>query len=467
MPNERKVIVFVEAIGDARFPRWVKRLTGVDRNISNGFAFEGSFIAAGRKHEFPEGTFLLYFGKSGSRAYNSPMVALRRVGAEGNLETLFERKNLDDSWALDVRDEIADILDRFRATEVQDVQGDAADGGDQGAGIATIITHDGVFHTDDVAAISVLATLFPRANIRRTRNADEIAAALDDPSAIVVDVGGGRYDHHQPGGNGVRPNGVPYASFGLVWRDFGDAFVRQSLRQAGMSDAPDTIIAEVVEDIDKRWACPIDAHDSGVSADNGTIAGVRPVTIQDVILSWNPINAESSAYDRAFSEAISFMKGVLSRSVATCAQRLRLREVVRRGIAEWSGDPADPVILQQFAIGWQELVCQTNALFVVFPRLQGGWSAVAVPEHPESKANRALAPSEWRGLEREALSRVAGVPDAIFCHRSGFTFAAESLESVTAMVRRAAHAAQTQAATRQDDHESQPPQRSSRSSRSR
>ena len=44
---------------------------------------------------------------------------------------------------------------------------------------------------------------------------------------IVFDVGNiydpehGRFDHHQTEGAGTRENGVPYASFGLVWKKYG------------------------------------------------------------------------------------------------------------------------------------------------------------------------------------------------------------------------------------------------------
>ena len=32
-----------------------------------------------------------------------------------------------------------------------------------------------------------------------------------------------RFDHHQTGGAGFRENGIPYAAFGLVWKEFGSA----------------------------------------------------------------------------------------------------------------------------------------------------------------------------------------------------------------------------------------------------
>ena len=86
-----------------------------------------------------------------------------------------------------------------------------------------IVTHNAKFHTDDVFAIATLLILYPEAEIIRTRD-EAILKSAD----IVVDVGQvhdaekNRFDHHQVGGAGKRENGIQYASFGLVWKKFGE-----------------------------------------------------------------------------------------------------------------------------------------------------------------------------------------------------------------------------------------------------
>src|SRR3712207_1683731 len=85
-----------------------------------------------------------------------------------------------------------------------------------------VATHPGNFHADDVFAVAVLSLAEGPLEIVRTRDAE----ALDAADARV-DVGGksdpetGDYDHHQRGGAGERPNGIRYASFGLVWKQYG------------------------------------------------------------------------------------------------------------------------------------------------------------------------------------------------------------------------------------------------------
>src|SRR4051812_16043506 len=116
-----------------------------------------------------------------------------------------------------------------------------------------IITHSGNFHPDDVCAVAVLLLLYPDAEVVRTR--DEKIITGKDKEDIVLDVGQ-RYepenlyfDHHQEGGVPKRKNGIPYASFGLIWKHFGSQL-------SGSERAANTIEEKLV------W--PVDSDDSGL-----------------------------------------------------------------------------------------------------------------------------------------------------------------------------------------------------------
>ena len=73
-------------------------------------------------------------------------------------------------------------------------------------------THAGKFHADDVFATALLQILRP--DIKITRG----FTVPDDFDGIVYDIGFGMFDHHQEPRE-YRANGVPYAAFGLLWRD--------------------------------------------------------------------------------------------------------------------------------------------------------------------------------------------------------------------------------------------------------
>ena len=75
-------------------------------------------------------------------------------------------------------------------------------------------THAGKFHADDVFSTALLRIVRPDIQITR---GFEIPENFD---GIVYDIGGGMFDHHfEP--RPIRPNGVPYAAFGLLWQLLG------------------------------------------------------------------------------------------------------------------------------------------------------------------------------------------------------------------------------------------------------
>ena len=69
-----------------------------------------------------------------------------------------------------------------------------------------IITHDGIFHADEVFAVALLNIFLVDSMsipVTRTRNPKLIEQAIDDPNTFVLDVGGIfdqdrlAFDHHQ------------------------------------------------------------------------------------------------------------------------------------------------------------------------------------------------------------------------------------------------------------------------------
>lgn len=100
-------------------------------------------------------------------------------------------------------------------------------------------THAGKFHADDVFATALLQIVRP--DIKITRG----FVVPDDFDGIVYDIGFGMFDHHQEPRE-TRPNGVPYAAFGLLWRVLGPGLVGE--RQARL--------------IDENFIQPLDLNDN-------------------------------------------------------------------------------------------------------------------------------------------------------------------------------------------------------------
>lgn len=99
---------------ERRSKAWLKVLDSVDREISNGYAFVGRFIQFDATAELEAGTHLMsYRAPTGGqgRVYRH-LVTLYRVDPDGLTEV--QEWDLGDGkgWALRVRDEIADLIEK-------------------------------------------------------------------------------------------------------------------------------------------------------------------------------------------------------------------------------------------------------------------------------------------------------------------------------------------------------------------
>ena len=109
-------------------------------------------------------------------------------------------------------------------------------------------THNGIFHYDELIAVALISILHG-GNISVIRTREPSTLKFCD---IVVDVGGGIYDHHMPGGNGKRESGTPYASAGLVWQAFGDQILKSlGCPKAHLNTCKMRVDKELIEDLDK------------------------------------------------------------------------------------------------------------------------------------------------------------------------------------------------------------------------
>jgi uncharacterized UPF0160 family protein len=281
------------------------------------------------------------------------------------------------------------------------------------------MTHDGVFHSDDVFAAATLRLSDPDISIVRTRNPEMIGAAN-----IAFDVGEcydlerGRYDHHQKGGAGQRENGIPYASFGLIWQEY------------GVSVCGDGAVAA---EIDRTLVQFIDAGDNGIDLAKPTRDDVRVYNVAHAISSFNPGWDEDVNVDEQFALAVEFATQILQRCIVRARGTLAAHDIVTQAIT----DADDPriVVLPRFC-PWQEALipASAEALFVIYESF-GSWRVQAVPEAIGTFASRQLLPEAWGGLDGEALQAVTGVADATFCHKGRFIAGATNQEAVLTLAR--------------------------------
>ena len=315
---------------------------------------------------------------------------------------------------------------------------------------AQVVTHGGVFHADDVLATVILAKLFQQHNRNKEplKVCREFKVSTDLPKDVIVyDIGGGKFDHHQKGGNGARENGVPYSSAGLIWREGGKQLLQEvtdpSWELIGrelvrMQSNPDSDLLWSM--LDKDLIAPIDAVDNGVMP--SLDYPCQEVTISRVISGFNPTWDSDGSFDEAFMKAVAFMEQVFDNAVATALSKVKANRILDNALFGAKGH----VLVLDWYVPWQEALLTSeneaakDILFVVYPAVRGGYNWQCVPDALGGFGQRKPVPQEWKGAPAEELQKLTGVEGFTFCHPAGFLGACKTQEEAIRVATLAAEA---------------------------
>jgi hypothetical protein len=102
------VPVDVPQIGDERRKNWAKIVTNVDPEKSDGWAFEGEFVATGGIQDLSAPSVLLVYGERGSRTNPQQEARVYLVNTDATL-TLADSAS-GRAWARTLRDGVADLV---------------------------------------------------------------------------------------------------------------------------------------------------------------------------------------------------------------------------------------------------------------------------------------------------------------------------------------------------------------------
>lgn len=280
-----------------------------------------------------------------------------------------------------------------------------------------IATHNGKFHADDVFGVALLTTLYPDAEVVRTRDPEQLAQA-----DIVLDVGGVydaealRFDHHQLT-SGARPSGILFSAFGLLWQHYGLEYCEGDARVHGK--------------IDRRLVTAIDAVDNGQDLYTVSDFGTPPFDLSSTLGLFNP-QGEHETFDGQFDVAVALARTLLSRLRQQYVTAFAAEDEFKQLYAA-SPDPRY-VVLDRFMPHGSVATAQPKLLFTVFPGATGAWTIQTVRPEGSEFGSRKHLPAAWRGLDGAALAAVTGVEDSVFCHKAGFIGAARSREGALALL---------------------------------
>jgi len=276
-------------------------------------------------------------------------------------------------------------------------------------------THNGIFHCDEIIAISILDILYENSksiNVIRSRNLD----LLSQKTNLLIDIGSGKFDHHQKGGNGKRENGIEYASSGLVWKEFGKDLVillsEGKLNNESIEDLFNKIDNDLIQNIDKE--------------DNGQNNTQHQFQfIKDFLPTWN---SENINYDKNFEICINISSTILKNTIKTYISAYLAKVEIENRIKSIFTHIDNILVIPNQTIPWTDIIINYNKNntindnidFVVFPYPDGGYALQCVPPSEDNLFSQRISlPEEWAG-ETINLSNISGIKTATFCHRGKF-----------------------------------------------
>lgn len=280
---------------------------------------------------------------------------------------------------------------------------------------ANAITHNGVFHADEVFATALLS-MISGVRLIRTRS----VKAEDKPEGVIMYDIGGKYsvwdkvfDHHQKDFSLIHEDRTKLSSFGMLWYLYG-RFVL-----CDVYDCPTRYIELAFNDINNRLVKWTDDRD------NGQLPQSEELTISSMISSFNPAWDEENPDENAcFVKAVDFAYTVLNNLMRSVVSEYEAVDIVEDKIDEAEGKVLN---LGSYIPHWQTIILNSKnpkaskLLYCTYRGKEGEARIVAVPPSLEEMTKqRKPFPEEWAGLSGEKLEAAAGIKGLKFCHAGRF-----------------------------------------------
>lgn len=277
--------------------------------------------------------------------------------------------------------------------------------------VKLIVTHNGLFHGDDVNAVAMLKILCPASAVVRTRD-----PGVSDAADVVVDIGGVyddekcRFDHHQRGFACSHANGTLRSSAGLIWMHYGFQIVKKTISEIEKFDLTDSEINAIVENIDNDFVEQIDYRDNN-GRNNST-----EFTFIDAIMSMNGLNPnDNKKQNDCFNKAVDFAKEIIEGLIIRRSDYLVKSKFLDRELENIKDE--DEILILSQPVPWAEKIKNyPNLKIVCFQIKPGEWRLQSPSVGEDKRVLRCPAPEIARGTQGGKF----GNTESIFVHASGF-----------------------------------------------
>lgn len=219
-----------------------------------------------------------------------------------------------------------------------------------------VLTHDQLFHADDVLAVAILKKINNNIQLIRTRNQDIIELYQNDANATVLDVGNvynpklSNFDHHQD-------LSLPSAA-GLIWMHFGKLICTDDFSFNYINNT-------LIKGIDAWDLNRDDIH----TVYRESISPNGVLNLSMIIKGFNHDINNSESQDQQFMKAVDFTLQILDNSIESAKVMLEAektwesRKTLKNGV----------LVFDAFCPIWKSKVFESgsNNLFAVLPNEKG------------------------------------------------------------------------------------------------
>lgn len=259
-----------------------------------------------------------------------------------------------------------------------------------------VVTHDGIFHADELLACAALSIAYGRDNvvIIRSRDSKVLEVATQTKDVWVIDVGNSydpsmlNFDHHMRDFDVTNSFGNKLSSFGMI--------VEELLRRDFFTEVKESLL---------KFSNKVDMLDNGVKKTEDLI-------FLSVLNSYS--DNEVINFYAALEVAMTYLRSLINqwKEEVTINERLEKAIQIRRnGI----------VASEEFIPVDERLNALEDVKLVVYKSKAGVFNiqSVNVGETKDFSV-RCPSPEGWRGLRDNELIRASGGLPLTFCHVGGF-----------------------------------------------
>lgn len=258
-----------------------------------------------------------------------------------------------------------------------------------------VVTHDGIFHADELLACAALSIAYGRDNvvIIRSRDSKVLEVATQTKDVWVIDVGNSydpsmlNFDHHMRDFDVTNSFGNKLSSFGMI--------VEELLRRDFFTEVKESLL---------KFSNKVDMLDNGVKKTEDLI-------FLSVLNSYS--DNEVINFYAALEVAMTYLRSLINQwgEEVTINERLEKAIQIRRnGI----------VASEEFIPVDERLNALEDVKLVVYKSKAGVFNiqSVNVGETKDFSV-RCPSPEGWRGLRGNELIRASGGLPLTFCHVGG------------------------------------------------